>query len=58
MWPFHTFGVVRQPPMSNGSGDTVAEDGSTSRKKGVAISAILAAMGNVLSTKNCYWTFN
>ena len=54
MWPFHTFGVVRQPPMSNGSGDTVAEDGSTSCKKGVAISAILAAMGNVLSTKNCY----
>ena len=48
--------------MSNGSGDTVAADGSpdgsTSHKKTVAISAILPSMENVLPTKYCSWTFN
>ena len=44
--------------MSNGSGDIVIADGSTSRKKGVAISPISPAMVNVLPTKYCSWTFN
>ena len=48
--------------MSNGSGDAVAADGSTdgstSHKKGVAISAISPSMGNVLPIKYWSWTFN